>query len=471
MSSIRFLVWAILFCGGRREAQAFETTYWVWHRETSLSVEEKRSLRAQHVERLYWHVGTAQASGPGWKLGAAQKLPIQGGDEAEIIPVLRLSAEGVLPLGAVAQAQVVLMLKEAAHGINAKEVQLDFDCPTRLLKSYALFLSGCRRELGKIQLSITALGGWSRSSDFSAIQASVDRIFPMFYDLYPDTPQEALSGNVRPLLDPESLRRQLQSWRSCRIPWLAGLPNFARVSIFNPEGQSRGHLRRWQWEDVCFNPALAHRSQAGLGRTLLHVEGSTVVADTPVFAGELLACRWPALSELAAAYKAAEAAGAAGIALFRLPGQGVQGAWSLRQLETLFATGKAGEASFSLKQTDYGFELVNASGSDLAPRLSGSSQSQDRGWQLEVESSEGAIFREASSGEFTSVYAHASPEALEATTVPVQVANRLTFRFAELRAGKSLQSGLVQLSRNANRSALRWRIPQSSSNSHWQPLE
>src|SRR5271170_6770703 len=36
---------------------AFDSSYWVWHRTTSLTPEEVEELERQHVTKLYWEVG------------------------------------------------------------------------------------------------------------------------------------------------------------------------------------------------------------------------------------------------------------------------------------------------------------------------------------------------------------------------------------------------------------------------------
>ena len=64
----------------------------------------------------------------------------------------------------------------------------------------------------------------------------------MFYDLRPDSPEAFRAGRVAPLLDSAEIRRSLASWTACRIPWHAGLPGFARVTVFDAQGKSRGHL-------------------------------------------------------------------------------------------------------------------------------------------------------------------------------------------------------------------------------------
>ncbi|MES2572199.1 MAG: DUF3142 domain-containing protein, partial [Verrucomicrobiota bacterium] len=314
-------------------AHAFETTYWVWHRDTPLASGEIEVLKAQDVRALLWHAGTLKAEKDAWRLENLQ-LPPRKPDPLAIIPVLRFSTEGEAPLGDPAVQAVSQILRETAHQAGATEVQIDFDCPDRRLGEYATFLARCRAHIAPTRLSATALAGWSHSPAFQQLQAGVDALLPMFYDLLPDPPERVRAGQVLPLIDASVLATALASWKACRIPWHAGLANFARVTLFDREGRSKGHLREWNWDEVCFNRELVLNGEPAPGVTLFRAENRTLLANTPVGAGMGVACRWSDPAHLIQAVESARQAGAAGIALFRLPGNGVQGGWSLRQIGT-----------------------------------------------------------------------------------------------------------------------------------------
>jgi hypothetical protein len=164
-------------------------------------------------------------------------------------------------------------------------------------------------------------------------------------------------------------------------------------------------------------------------------------------------------------------AGAAGVAIFRLPGNGAQSAWSLPQLGALFSESNAAEPRLKLRRTAAGFTLENISQADLPPRLDGLNNPHDRGWQLEVEVISGARFREASPGEFAAVYGHIDGDQSQPTRVPIPLAHRLTYWFSELRASSSRQSGIFQLAPGTPLDELRWRIPGSPQNAKWQRIE
>lgn len=401
------------------------------------------------------------------------QLPPSRESAVAVAPVLRLDAAGAMPLGEKAVEAVLAVLKEALRRTKATEVQIDFDCPDRRLEEYARFLAECRHRISPAKLSATALAGWSRLPAFGTIQASVDALVPMFYDLQPDRPEDVRAGRVLPILDASEIARQLDSWRSCRIPWFAGLPTFARVTIFDPTGGSRGHLREWDWDSISFNPAVISEFSGSQspGISILRAAEGTTVERTPVRKNEMIACRTTDLEHLRKSIRQSSASGASGIVLFRLPGEGSPGGWSLNQLGAVIREQPSPSPNFQVRLIRNGLELSNMSDTDLPPRLSGPAGAHDRGWQLEVESREGAVFREASPGEFANVFGHTNPEAPEPKRVPIPLAERLTFWLGNLRAGASRQTGLLQFAPGTDTTSLRWRVVGTDKNLEWHPVE
>jgi len=82
-----------------------------------------------------------------------------------------------------------------------------------------------------------------------------------------------------------------------------------------------------------------------------------------------------------------------------------------------------------------------------------------RGYQLEIVA-DAPLFRETEPGDFPSV--HGYETGASAKTVATPFAQRIAFGFSELRAGQSLQTGLIQLAPGASFRQTRYRI---------QPLE
>jgi hypothetical protein len=430
-------------------------SFWVWERREGLDNAEVAALHRCGVHVLYWKAGELTNHGDTWE-GDPDWLTFSSESGIRIVPVVRLVSSERSPFTGASLQELLSMLKSAAFRYD--ELQIDYDCPDRLLGQYAAALTQLRRMVPR--LSATALAGWSHSPAWLQLQSSVDELFPMFYDLEAD-PKLGTGEAPLPLLDPAKVERELQEWRSCKIPWEAGLPSFSRVTLYGSDGVARGHLRAWTWDDVCFAPALITSGSTELGVTLFRATAPGRLADAEFKAGDSVAARWPdreALGELASA---AKAAGAAGVVYFRLPDSGDPSGWSLSQIINPQAAPRL-EISRSGPQQ---LVLLNDAGGDLAPRLSGTA-GLDRGYALELDAP-GPVFRDALEGDFWRVTAHADPDTAP-HPVPIPLATRLTFWFSHLRAGESLRTGLIQLAPGADLGQVRYRIIPGVT--QWQPI-
>jgi hypothetical protein len=330
------------------------------------------------------------------------------------------------------------------------------DCPDRLLAEFAGALKKIHARVPR--LSVTALEGWCRQPAWEQLQASVDEIVPMFYDVQVD-PVVTNGGSPLPLIDPAKIEAELAGWSACKTPWRVGLPLFSRLTLYDHvSGLSRGHIRDWNWDDLCFNKALSTIGATRLGVTLLRAEASVLVGNIPVKKDDLIGVRWPDREALAKAIDAAKKSGAAGEVFFRLPDSTDPSGWSLRQLAHLEAAPR-----LSLKKAKTQLELANITDADLEPRLSGSN-AHDRGYALELEA-KGPIFRDALEGDFWRVIGHAGPE-----PAPIPLATRLTFWFSHARAGQSLRTGLIQLAPGADFGQIRYRLLNVPGGSEWKSI-
>jgi hypothetical protein len=288
----------------------------------------------------------------------------------------------------------------------------------------------------------------------------------MLYDFEPDPTVEGASP--LPLLVPEKLERSLEEWSHCRITWRAGLPSFARVTLFDPSGKSRGHIREWSWDDLCFNESFATLRPTALGVTLFKATIATRVTNTPVKVDQLLAVRWPDRAGLIRVIDQVRKTSAHGLVFFRLPDSTAPSGWSLRQLGHLDAT-----PHLVLRQagTPAQLELVNESDADLEPRLSSakSKGDLDRGYALELDTP-AAVFRDVQEGDFWRVLGHVDPDGAR-RAVAVPLATRLTFWFSHLRARQSLRTGVIQLAPSANLDQIRYRIRNAPGDSEWKKID
>jgi hypothetical protein len=456
-----FIALVLAFAPGLRAST--DVSYWVWNRSSPLSADELAALKAQGVTELYWHVGELDDRAGEWRWRKA--LITLPPSELRIVPVIRIDPLSREPFSPAATEALVAKLREAVNARGWSELQIDCDTPDRLLASYARVLADIHKLVPR--LTVTALAGWSRTPHWQALQDSVDEIFPMFYDLEADPPGVGHGAAPRPFIERDVIAAQLRDWSKCRIPWRAGLPNFARLTVYNAAGKSRGHIRQWRWNDVCFNTALLSSNTTGGPETvLLRASWKTQIAGTTLEQNESLAARWPNRAALAEATIASKAANARGIVFFRLPDKSPAGGWSLPQLAQLGSTEaprlvlrRAGESTLV---------LINESAIDVEPRLVGEGE-RDRGYALEIDAP-APIWREAMEGDFWRVTAHANPDE-KPQPVPVPLATRLTFWFSELHAGGQLKTGLIQTAPGAPANVMRYRILNLPGGESWRPIE
>ena len=434
--------------------------FWVWHRSQPLSVAERTALAKQGARTLYWHIGEMQNPAGRWQWKAPPRIVESGAKGLRVIPVIRLTSEARQPFSPDAVAALRDLLRAVPKPGGA--LQLDYDCPDRLLPEYAAALRTLRADIP--HLRITALAHWPRLKGFEALAHSVEEIAPMFYDLQADPPGVG-AGNPPPaLLDPAQLESVLKAWKSCPTPWRAGLPSFARLTVFNSAGVSRGQIPNWHWDDFCFHRSLHTVAPTCSGVTLFRASAPTRVAATPIKKDEFVASRFTDRAALAKAITLAHEAGAAGIVLFRLPGETSPSGWSLVDLARADLTE---HPRLILRQTaGEQLELVNNSSVDLPPRLSGPKSDRDRGYALEIDAP-APLFREALAGEFWRVGSHAQPDSGRPVPVAVPLATRLTFWFSHLPAGAALQTGLLQLAPAASLADVRYRVLNCAENDAW----
>ena len=372
------------------------------------------------------------------------------------VPVIRLSSFVENPFNPTA----VQSLQKRVSEVATDEVQFDMDCPARLLGEYAHALKLIHGQVKR--LSSTALVSWIHSPFFEQFESSVDELVPMFYDTEIDPPVDAKSMPL-PLVESPKLKAQLAAWSACAIPWKAGLPNFSRITEYSrKDGLSRGHVRDWSWDQICFNPKLVPVTNTQNGTTLLRATDRTLIGNSPVQAGDLVGLRWPDRDALASAVQEVERTKAVGIVYFRLPDSSAPSGWSLKQLQRF-----SSHPSLSLTSSGQTFVFKNCGDSDLEPRFSGANK--QNGYVLEVAAPE-PIFREAMEGDFQSV----TSDSRSISEEPVSffgLAKCLRFQFSCLRAGESLSTGVIQLTPDAKFTQIQYRILTPREDSAWKRLD
>lgn len=433
------VITAAAFLRGASACAATADGWWVWQPGESVA-------RRNPDGRLYWHAATLPA-------GAAAVRWAEPPAGEEVVPVLRLEggAAAMEALWMKAAERVVLQLA----GAQRRMVQLDFDCPVRLLPEYAAWLRGLRGRIAPVKLSVTALAGWA-PLDAALWKDAVDEMAPMFYDLWPDEPSAVLAGSFQPLADAAKTPPLLARWKDCPVPWRCGLADFVRVSRFSTSGKLAGHLRAWKPESLLFAEEFGRAEPLGPGVWRLPVLRETVAAQVAWKAGDVMIVRRPDTSALATLTASAKAAGALGVVWFQWPsGKGSDG-WSPSHLAVPESPWQG-----RLKREAGRLVLHGAEKADLPQQWEG----VPRGWLLELDAP-AAWFRDAGAGDF---FRMESRNAAGERAAPA-LATRMGWRFAALPAGGSLGTGPLTLAPAADWGKIRWRVTGPGLSPEWSAL-
>ncbi|MCW1922582.1 DUF3142 domain-containing protein [Luteolibacter arcticus] len=396
--------------------------FWVWHRSSALAPAEKESLPAG--SRLYRQIAEF-----GWRDGAWSPRAVAKADvllENEI-PVVRLDPGPAFLERPDAAAMLAKWLRHHFQDKVPASLQLDHDCPVRLLPRYAAFLRELRGELALKEISITALAGWIDSPAFKQLGEAADELLPMFYDLTADPPQDIAAGKAKPMAGPEAAA-WIARWKSCRTPWCAGLANFERLSLFEADGKLVGHLKQWTPESIARADFLEALPQF-TGGTGYRITSAASLHGTQLQASQLLIWRAPDAESLRGLIAAAFDAGARGIVWFALPGPGLRAAHSPSHLAAL-ARGEVPAHGVTAKLESNGsIVLRNAGPGDLSLALGAPLH------RLMLRSHEAGTFTTAGPGEFAEV----------ATPLPPKFSHEIVLSFPRLLVGEEIasESGLI----------------------------
>jgi len=395
--------------------------FWVWHRGSDFTPAELAALAASGGGRIYRQLGEF-----GWQGGKWSPRPVAGGgaeDLTGVVPVLRLDAgRATLETPGAAQA-VARWLKFHRPEQAWRRLQIDYDCPDRLLPRYARFLSDLRGLLNIHELSVTALAGWIGAANFKALAGAVDELVPMFYDLRRDAPAEVLAGRFVPMVGRET-RKWIARWKSCRTPWRAGLGSLERLSLFAADGSIVGHLRDWSPENLATRTDLEFIQSIPGELAVWRVSRDGSLRGTSLRAGQLLVWRTPDDVQSLAAVEAAKDAGAAGIVWFAMPGPGLRGARTVPHLAELTRQRMPLAAPVVMVRKG-AVVLLNTGTGDLAARPG------EQLWRVWVDAGENGLFAPAP-GMFSEMRADEG--------LPIAYARRVGLSFPALPAGAELSS-------------------------------
>ncbi|HEY1120370.1 MAG TPA: DUF3142 domain-containing protein [Haloferula sp.] len=427
-SSILCLIVCVLAACDRKPSAVSTTPpdrtpgFWIWHRSSALATEEKNALPAGG--RLYRQIAEF-----GWRDGRwAPRTVAEAKDLLENeIPVVRLDPGPAFLERPDAAPMLAKWLRHHFQDKVPASLQLDHDCPVRLLPRYAAFLRELRVELGLKEISITALAGWIESPAFKQLGEATDELVPMFYDLTADSPQDIVAGKAKPMAGPEAAS-WIKRWKSCRTQWRAGLANFERLTLFEADGKLVGHLKQWTPESIAHADFLEALPQF-TGGTGYRIRRETILQGTQLQASQLLVWRAPDDGALRALLETAFDSGARGIVWFALPGPGLRAAHSPSHLATLAHGETPAHGVHAKLESDGRIVLRNDGPGDLS-LVPGAPLHR-----IELTSDEAGTFTTAGPGEFAEI----------TTPLPAKFSRKFVLSFPRLLVGEEIasESGLI----------------------------
>ncbi len=254
--------------GGRlwwREAHRplppLEVALWYWHQPFRLAPAEVTQLKAAGVRQLFVRAGTFRKEGDSAKLTLPEKWASRA-DGLTVHLVFNfdyslVSAFENLSVERLTQAVGAQIVQERGRaeraGIAVAGIELDFDCPTRLLPRYADLLHGLRPALHSSHsaLSITALPTWFGSGAVERVQAETDFTVPQYYE--PQVPKTLTDFATVSRL--ALLERGLAQAGKRGAPFYAGLPAYGHALIYDDKGQLLGTYRGMGARDALAHPS------------------------------------------------------------------------------------------------------------------------------------------------------------------------------------------------------------------------
>lgn len=211
-----------------RHTAAFYVWQYEWAPEVANAVRAAETLHPDAFYVMAGEIGGPGVPSPDWKALAALHTPV--------VPVLRVFARksAELETAPTNLAQQILGRihtvrdRAARAGLHVSTVQLDLDCPERLLPFYARFLRDLRSSLPDLRLEITALPCHLSQISFRNVAAAVDGYTLQVHGLTYPTRRDEPAAIMEERIADVAIRRADGIGR----PYRLALPTYATELVF-----------------------------------------------------------------------------------------------------------------------------------------------------------------------------------------------------------------------------------------------
>lgn len=248
----------MLLAGCRRGVEPvraeFRVAVWQWH--APFGVVD----RGLPVDEVY--VRAATLSYDGDRLVAILPQRFERGGAWPVSLVLNFDAGAVrhfeeLSLDAIRELVVGTYQSAAGaarkQGIEVRGLQLDLDCPVRLLPRYAELCRGVKRGLGKDRLSVTGLVSWIDDARVRELMQAVDLFVPQFYE---GRLPRRFEDDV-PVSDARDFSKYVRKLRNLGGPYQVGVAAYGQALLFDGKGGLVGPYRGLSLADAFRHPSLS----------------------------------------------------------------------------------------------------------------------------------------------------------------------------------------------------------------------
>lgn len=279
----------------RAPAEALPHDAYVWQRVWTPQV-SSAARRSSDIVRA-WRILLAESDHAGRWTSIAVPWPEIRATARPVVGVIRIDGrldEARMP-GLLGQ----VVSRVAASGAELAGIEIDYDCPTSKLPTYARFLAELRAQLGsRMALSITALPTWMNSTFLERLTLDLDEVVLQVH---------AADDPRRGLFDPDQAEQWVRDFsRRVRIPFRVAVPAYDVRVTWRADGR------------------------------LASVEG-----EVPLLAGagdsELLSAAPKQLLDFLRALDRVPPDGLVGVAWFRLPTDADARSWSLQTWRAVIA--------------------------------------------------------------------------------------------------------------------------------------
>ena len=307
--------------------RAFYLWQYDWTPAVAEAVAESAKLAPDSLYVVAGEIGGEGAPQPDWAVLKAALPP-----NVRIIPVIRVhgAAAKQIETAPDALADTIsahicgLRTTATTAGIEITEIQLDLDCPERLLTDYANFLRKLKPRLGGLRLTVTAIPCHLTNSAFADVaRATTGYTLQVHGVQFPKTLADITGNQPNPapaqanskiknrqakiqLMDAATARRAIAAAERLGVPYRLALPTYAYRFVFGADGKCRGILQP-------FSPP------PDLRRSTIRTISTDPVAVREIYQ---LACRTRTC---------------AGITWFRLPVKGDDACWELAAIAAIRA--------------------------------------------------------------------------------------------------------------------------------------